>query len=820
MSATLLLFASLKAYGVRPPAPHGAQTAAKSLVISVLDENSVAIASARVVLEQVESHTELKGQTDYAGRCEFRDLAPGSYDLRVEKEGFYAVVQKNVRPAETEGLEVTLNHQQEYRESVNVVASPPSIDPAKTTASEELTNREIIELPYTVARDVRYALPLLPGVLQDGFGQIHVDGSSTRQIYDQLDGFNITDPVNGLFNVRVSVDAVRSVNVQSSRYPVEYGKGSGGILSLMTGMGDDRLRFSATNFTPSLQSRKGIHLNNWTPRITLSGPLRKGKAWFIDALEGEYDVDIVQELARGADRNTASRISNLAKAQVNLSESNILTTSFLINGFHSPHLGLTGFNPIEATVSLNNTAYLVSMKDQALLSRETLFEIGVALSRYFNEEHPQGSLPYVITPNGATGNFFETARRRAKRFQGVANLILPHVRWHGQHEFKMGTDADRITYTQSFLRNPFLILRADGTLDRRLAFTGNSSFRRDNVEWAGYAQDRWSFSGRWLVEPGVRLDWDQILRRPVASPRLAATWLPTPSGETKLAFGIGKYFDATNLQFITSPLTGERIDYFYDLTGQTLVRPPVEIVFLADERRLREPRFINWSAGLERKLARATTLKVEFVQKRGRNGWAFVNLSPTQPGTGTMSGLFDLRTVRQDHYDAYSLALRHNFKTDHYVFASYTRSSARSSAVLNFNLENVLFSQQAGGRLPWDSPNRLISWGWLPLKKGFDFAYWLDWRDGFPFSVFNQDQQLVGPPGSRRFPTFFSLNTAVERRLRLFGFQWALRAGLDDITNRHNPSGVNANVDSPRFLTFGGLQGRTVSARVRLLGRK
>ncbi len=770
------------------------------------------------MLRRPETQAEFKTESDYAGHCQLAGLPAGGYELRVEKEGFYALAKQDVRVGETESLEVTLNHLQEYRESVNVVASPPGIDPAKTTSSEKLTSREIIDLPYTVTRDIRYALPLLPGVLQDGFGQVHFDGSSTRQINDQLDGFNITDPVSGLFDVRVSVDALRSVEVQTSRYPAEYGKGSGGILSLMSGMGDDHARFAATDLPPSLQNRRGIHVNTWTPRATLSGPLKKGKVWFLDALEGEYAQDILTELPAGADRNSVSRFNNLAKTQVNLTQSNILTTSFLANALHSPHVGLSPFDPLQTTVALNDTAYLVTTKDQAYLPNGVLFEIGVGFSRFRDSLRPEGTLPYVITPEGKSGNFFEAEAGRADRLQGIASLILPPARRGGRHVFKLGTDLDQITYTQSFARRPISILREDRTLSRRVTFLGNPPFTKINAEVGGYAQDHWALSERLLVDYGTRLDWDQVLRRLLVSPRLASSFLATASGSTKIVWGVGQYYDATNLQFITSVLTGQRMDFFYDSTGQTLVRPPVETSFQVDEHSLKEPRFTNWSAGVERKLGGSTTLKLEYVQKRGHNGWAYVNLPATTPGA--LNGQFELRNVRRDRYDALGVTVRRAFRGDHIVFASYTRSAACSSAVLNFNLENPLFSQQAGGPLPWDSPNRLLSWGWLPLSRKFDLAYTLDWRDGFPFNLFNQDQQLVGTPGARRFPTYFSLNAALETRFHLMGFQWALRAGFDDITDRHNPSFVNSNVDSPKFLTFGGFQTRALTARIRMLGRK
>lgn len=802
----------------QPPAGQSEPQGHAKLLVAVVNENGVAVSSGRLILTQQGTQLVFRGETDYAGRYTFADLSPGLYDLRVEKEGFYALAQKDVRVGEVEGVDVTLNHVQEFTEVVNVVYSPPAIDPVKTAASESLSDQDIINLPFPVMRDVRYALPLLPGVLQDAFGQAHVDGSSTRQIFDQLDGFNVSDPATGLFNLRVSVDALQSLEVQSSRYSAEYGKGAGGVISLRTRMGDNRWRLSATDFVPSLQSRKGWHINTWTPRATVSGPLRKGKAWFLEALDGEYDLTIVKELPAGADQNPAWRISNLAKLQVNLKPANILTASFLVNGFRSYHAGLGPFTPLESTVNQTDTAWLLTVKDQHLFTGGALLEVGMGISNFHDRFDPLGHAPYVLTPDSARGSFFETADGHAGRLQGIANLFLPPLHWNGHHEFKVGLDLDRVTERQSYERRPVLILREDGTLSRKINFVGGGPFQRDNFEVGGYAQDRWSLSDRWLLEPGVRWDWDEVVRDTAASPRLASTYLLTRDGNTKLAWGIGMYHDASNLEILTRSLTGQRFDLFYDLTGQTLVRPPVETSFQILERELKVPQFVNWSVGLERKMPHAVYLRVQFAQKRGSDGWTFINQGPTQ--AGGFSGQFALKNERRDHYDSLEVSLRKTFRRNHVLFAAYTRSAARSNAVLNFHIDSVLFSPQAGGPLPWDTPNRFQSWGWLPLPRGFDLAYSLDWRDGFPFTLVNQDQQLVGQPGSRRFPIYLSLNVHLERRFRLFGFQWAVRGGFEDLTNRSNFSSVDNNVDSPRFLTFGGASGRAFTGRIRLLGRK
>jgi Carboxypeptidase regulatory-like domain/TonB dependent receptor len=819
VSSSILGATILKGAVQRAGTPQGSaapEPQLRSLLVIVIDENGVAVSSASLILTQ--GQTVFRGETNYAGRYEFARLPAGIYQLRVEKEGFFALAQEEVRVGETESVEVTLNHQREFVERVNVTYSPPAVDPARTTSSQTLDREEIVNVPYNVTRDVRYALPLLPGVLQDAFSQVHIDGSSTHQVYDELDGFNITDPVSGLFNVRVNVDAVRSVVVQSSRYPVEYGKASGGIVSLKTGLGDDLFRFSATDFFPAVQSRKGVHVSNWTPRGTLSGPLRKGKAWFLLAPEAEYDLNIIQELPPGADRGTAWRFGNLAKAQVNLTPANILTGSFLVNDSHSQHAGLSRLTPEESTVNLSDAAYLLTARDLAYFPNGVLLESGVAWSRFRDRSLPLGDQPYVITPDIVQGSYFETSHSSSDRLEVTADLVLPAVRRHGRHEFKIGTDIDRISYNQLFERQPFSIVREDGTLARRVTFpTSSVAYARNNAEFTGYAQDRWSPSDRLLIEAGVRLDWDQIVRGVLVSPRLASSYMLTRDGNTKLVAGVGTYYDASDLQIINQPQAGERIDYFYDQTGQSPLGPPVVTSFREGVGNPKEPRFLNWSVGLEHRFPTTTYLRLGFVEKRGFNGWNYINpVASTVP----LSGAYVFSDSARDSYDAFQIQARHTFKGNHMVFASYVRSSARSTAVVDFSVDNPVFSPQAGGPLPWDTPNRFLSWGWVPFWWKCDLAYSLDWRTGFPFSVVNENQQLVGPPGSMRFPPYFALNLTLEHRFTFLGYQLALRAGFDDITNRHNASFVNNNIDSPNFLTYAGLQGRALTARLRILGRK
>jgi hypothetical protein len=823
LSARMLLALALPvaaAVAAVPPAqqPVNGQ-AAVGLHVAVVDENGTAVPSARITLTPQEG-TALHGETDYAGRKEFSGLLAGDYSLHVEKEGFFAVTQPGILVGEVDSAEVTMNHIREFSEQVNVVYSPPAIDPAKTQASETLSSEQIIDLPYPVTRDIRYALPMLPGVLQDSTGQLHVDGASTRQVYDQIDGFDVSDPATGNFLTRISVDALRSVDVASSRYSTEFGKSSGGVISLHTGTGDNHWRVTGTDPFPGLEDRRGLHVNNWTPRGLASGPIRTGKAWFMDAAELEYDQTFYTELPANADRYAVLRGSNFSKVQMNLAQNNNLTVSLLVNSLYSPHSGLDPLDPISTTQRYSTNAYIFNAKDQHLFQNGTLLEAGVATSSFYTRLVPMGTQTYVVTPNGTSGNYYLTNHGQGGRTEAIGNLFLPPLHRAGKHEFKIGVDFDRLDDHQQYNRQPYLVERADGTLSRSVSFTNAPPFTRYDVEESGYAQDRWSITARWLLEPGVRFDADEIVRGVAASPRLASTFMLKRNGDSKISWGIGVYRDPSNLDILTRSLTGTRTDSFYDASGMNLLQPPVLSTFTIDPDRLRFSFVYNASVAFEQKLPRTTYLHLELVDRRARDIWTFINPGASTLPDGPFSGQFILTNDRHDHYESAGVTLRHVFKQDHVVFFSYTRSRALTNADFGFNLDNVLFSPQAGGPLAWDAPNRFLSHGWIPLTHKIDAAYTLDWRTGFPFTVQNDSQEVVGAPNSQRFPTYFSLDVSFERRFTVLGFQWALRAGVDNITKRGNYSIVNSNIDSPNFLAYSGVQGRSFIARIRLLGRK
>ncbi len=402
----------------------------------------------------------------------------------------------------------------------------------------------------------------------------------------------------------------------------------------------------------------------------------------------------------------------------------------------------------------------------------------------------------------------------------------------------------RIDYDATFSRQPISFLTVAPTLlppavtcltatqdqnfpcTRYSTFGGGQVHEQLNTEVSAYAEDRWSLTDRLLIEPGIRLDWDEIIDRTVLSPRFAGTYVLDNSGNTKFSAGIGLVYDATPIFLIARPFAGTREDTFFSTPDPTCTADcitttgPISTTFTVNTGTLQFPRFLNWSIGLEKKLPAAIYLKAEFLQRRGNHG--FVYDTPNN----TTAGNYILQNTRQDHYGAFQISLRHNFRESFMMMGSYTRSRARSNQALDFNVDNPILSPQQPGPYAWDTPNRFLSWGYLPFFKlpilhQLEIAYSLEARTGFPFSLFNDQQELIGQPGAQRFPSYFSLNLQPEKRFHLFGYYLALRGGFDNITGRCNPYVVNSTIDPTHPLpTFAACQGRAFTSRIRLLGRK
>ncbi|MGA2338450.1 MAG: hypothetical protein ABSF75_01045 [Terracidiphilus sp.] len=817
--AGLLLLLGAAIAGGQPEAANSPVT------ISVADENGAAVAGARVTI--VEPGTEpAQLWTDYAGNCRYTLRQREPYEIAVEKAGFYKADESGIDPNQS-SVKVALEHEQIVREQVNVTASAPGIDIQQVGDQSTMNTPEIVNIPYPTSHDIRNLLPFNPGVVPDATGQIHVAGSETWETLDTMDGFDMRSPLGGTLSLRVSADAVRTIDAETTRYPVEFGRATGGVIAFYTGMGDNKFRFNATNFIPSFRDLNGIRFDQFVPRFTFSGPLKRDRAWWYDGVEMEVDNIYVSELPANANTDLLLRGSNLAKVQANVTQANIVTAGLLYNNYHSPYDGISSFTPQPSTVKRNTIAWMPYVRDQQSFGKGALLDLGVGFVSIRDGYEPHGSAPYEYTPEQTEGSYFENLSGRSQRLEGTAALYLPPWQLMGRHDLKAGLDVDHIAYDQRQTRTTVSYLGespapgVDGTLERQSVFTAAPAFTMHNGEFGAYVQDRWQPAKGWLLEPGLRFDWDEIVRRPLAAPRLAAVFAPGDKDATKISAGIGLYYEHTQLEYLAQTHAGVRYDTYYEADGMTPTGPAEETEFIAEDGSLHAPRALNWSVGVERKLPWAIYAGANFLEKRTTDVFTFAN----QNGAAALAGNYLLTNGREDHYSSEEFDARKDFKNGYTLYVSYTHSSARTNAALDYLPTPSPLGMQQSGPLPWDVPNRVISWGWLPipiakLRKRWDFVYLLDEHAGFPYTAVNAAQQVIGAAGGQRFPEFVNFTPGLEWKFHFRGQYWGLRGVMENATDSGNPAVVNNVVDSPEYGTFSETQGRAFTARIRLIGTK
>jgi hypothetical protein len=797
----------------------------------VIDENEAGVSGAEVTVRN-QAGVERRATTDPTGGFKLNAPSEGQYFFAAALSGYLPV--KNL-PVEVQAgmgeVYLTLNHAKEVLQAVDVSASAQAVDVEQTQSERVLSGVQIMDIPYPSTHSLREAMTLIPGQVADATGGLHFDGGRENQTNYLLDGFNISDPLTGILGATVSVEAVSSLDYLSGRYSPEYGQGSAGTLQIKTQTGDDQFRYSATNFIPGVSTEEGLHLGDWTPRLNFSGPIVLGRAWFADNLDTNYNVVTIPDLPRDESRASSLQASNMLHTQVNLTPANILYTDFLFNYQRATELGLGALTPPSTTLDQRGRTWFLGLKDQIYVAPGTLLELGFAEMFTLARLIPFGTGVYIITPTGDQGNNFIDSTQHSRRGQFLANLFLPAWHFAGTHNLKMGADVDRLDYAQGISRTGYDLYGDSSNLLRSVTFDGDGYLSRTSLTASSYVTDHWQARKNLFFELGVREDWDEILRRWSWSPRTAFSWAPFGSANTRISGGFAVLYDPTIIQLFTRPFDQYTLTDTYAASGALLQSNALSYYTLPSER-LKSPLYQNWSVGVDHQFPGRIKAGLSLHRKRGGDGFAYVNTLPAaivaspeiaaEYHASYVEQQFTLTNARHDQYDA-AQAIVHQAVGGRYEWmASYTRSRTHSNEVLDPSLEQtLLLGPNNSGPLPWDTPNRFLSWGYLPtFWKNWAVAYLLEERTGFPFSIEHDNGQLIGAPDAQRYPDYFNLNLHLEWRFRLRKYRFGIRGGVDNATNHRNPTVVNNILESPSFMTFYGSEGRHYEARLRWLGKE
>ncbi len=219
----------------------------------VKDSTGAVIPGVTVKAREVRTGLERAALTDDTGLYRIMNLPRGVYEVKAELTGFKTAVLTGIELTvdETKRLDITLEVG-EISEVITVEAEPPVINTEEGRLSSVITNRQIVDLPLSTRNFIQLALTQ-PGVVAGGVGSntggISIGGARSRGTSFVLDGVDNNDPVvAGFTQVTVPLDSVQEFRLIRNSMSAEYGRLSGGALSIATKSGTNEIHGTVWEF--------------------------------------------------------------------------------------------------------------------------------------------------------------------------------------------------------------------------------------------------------------------------------------------------------------------------------------------------------------------------------------------------------------------------------------------------------------------------------------------------------------------------------------------------------------------------------------------
>ena len=174
----------------------------------------------------------------------------------------------------------------------------PNVDTATANSGLEI-NEDVIRNTAMRGRTFESVLALAPGTVDPPRGQggdigVSISGSSGNENNFIIDGLNTSDPNSGILSTELHQYFIKELNVITGGYQAEYGRATGGVVSIVTKTGGNEFHgsvfgsvqpFQLTSNTvgrlgEALALRRRPDALTYDIGFDLGGPILKNRIWF------------------------------------------------------------------------------------------------------------------------------------------------------------------------------------------------------------------------------------------------------------------------------------------------------------------------------------------------------------------------------------------------------------------------------------------------------------------------------------------------------------------------------------------------------------
>ena len=281
-----------------------AQSSSGTIRGRVTDTGKTPVANATVTVVNLASRVQETSRTDREGRFEIK-AGPGELEIRAASGPAVTTLRRELRAGEEAAVELVLS-------DVGVAEAQRGQDAQRSTtaSAQRIDSAQLAGLPLN-GRSYSQLATLQAGVTDTagasasrgvGGGSLTIAGGRATSNNFSLDGTNIMDEQNQVpqsaAGVQLGSDAVLQVQVLSTFFGAEYGRGAGGAVNSISRSGTPEFHGTAFEY---LRNSKLDARNFFDPEAepppfkrnqfgaTLTGPIHKDTSFFMVSFEALRD---------------------------------------------------------------------------------------------------------------------------------------------------------------------------------------------------------------------------------------------------------------------------------------------------------------------------------------------------------------------------------------------------------------------------------------------------------------------------------------------------------------------------------------------------
>jgi len=505
----------------------------------VKDNSGNAVAGVAITVTNTATGFTRTTATGADGRYNFASLPAGSYDLKAEAQGMRTVEQKNlgVVIATSRNNDLTMELSA-VEESIVVTAEEVPLLPDSPAVGTVVSQKELESLPLNGRQFANLAV-LAPGTqlaynsdpTKPGQLTVALNGGIGRNVNFTVDGGDNTDDTIGGALQNFNLESVQEFKIQTMMYKAEYGRSSGGVLSVVTKTGSNQFSGSAWEFA----RRKSLNSETESENLagigkqpykrdqygaSIGGPIVKDKAHFFATYEKTkrntaYTVNTDGVLPIDGTSVSLPFTDELAtaKATWDLSASQFLQVRY---GYqkNADKYGASALAAPDAlgTVSNKYSSALIGHTWQigASAINDALFQY----TKFDNLISADSNNPTVYFPSGVhTGQNINTPQSTRQKKEQFKDDFSWSQDFHFRNDFKVGAQyVNEPTLGGDFTvgtNGQFLHLTDDvnSPITDITYFGGFSGNETPIKQYSGYLQDDLYPIDRLTVSVGLRYDY-------------------------------------------------------------------------------------------------------------------------------------------------------------------------------------------------------------------------------------------------------------------------------------------------------------------------